>query len=261
MGTGAPILTITVIRMIMDIPTITATGMSMITGTAIPMATITQAGSPMSIEPGAVLLMQWLSPAYPVGAFAYSHGLEAACTTGQVTDGTGLADWLGDLLLYGSGRSDPIILSAAYRAADDVALSEVDMQARAFAPSRERLAESLNQGRAFCQTTSGVWGDTLPVLTYPSAIGRAARLHGLSLELTAHMFVHAFVSNLVAAGQRLLPVGQLQGQQILTDLGPLIREAAQNAYETDLAALAGASFASDIASMTHETQYSRIFRS
>ncbi|MDE4133161.1 urease accessory protein UreF [Phaeobacter sp. QD34_3] len=215
----------------------------------------------MSIEPGAVLLMQWLSPAYPVGAFAYSHGLEAACAAGQVTDGRTLSDWLGDLLLYGAGRTDPILLACAYRAGDEATVAQVDARSRAFAPSRERLAETVNQGRAFCQTTAGVWGHDLPDLTYPVAVGRAARLHGLSLDLTLQMYVHAFVSNLVAAAQRLLPVGQLEGQRVLTDLAPLIREAAQNALDRDLTALAGASFASDIASMHHETQYSRIFRS
>jgi urease accessory protein len=215
----------------------------------------------MSIEPGAALLIQWLSPAYPVGAFAYSHGLEAACNAGQITNAETLSDWLGDLLLYGSGRSDPIILAAAYQAQDDAALVQVDARARAFAPSRERLAETVSQGAAFCQTTRGIWGDDLPDLTYPVAVGRAARLHGLSLDLTLQMYVHAFVSNLVAAAQRLAPVGQLEGQQVLTELAPLIRDVAQNALQTDLGALAGASFISDIASMHHETQYSRIFRS
>ncbi len=218
-------------------------------------------GTLMSIEPGAVLLMQWLSPAYPVGAFAYSHGLETACTAGQISDAETLADWLGDLLLYGSGRSDPIILAAAYQAPDDAALAQVDARARAFAPSRERLAETVNQGAAFCQTTGGIWGDELPDLTYPVAVGRAARLHGLSLDLTLQMYVHASVSNLVAAAQRLAPVGQLEGQRVLTNLAPLIRDAAQNALETDLSALSGVSFVADIASMHHETQYSRIFRS
>lgn len=215
----------------------------------------------MTIEPSAVLLMQWLSPAYPVGAFSYSHGLEAACAAGQIPDGQALREWLGDLLLYGAGRTDPVLLAAAYRASDDTALAQVDARARAFAPSRERLAESLNQGAAFCQTTAGIWGDDLPDLTYPVALGHAARLHGLSLELTLQMYTHAFVSNLVSAAQRLMPVGQLEGQRILSELAPLIRDAAQNACETDLSDLAGVSFISDIASMHHETQYSRIFRS
>lgn len=217
--------------------------------------------TPMTIEPGVVLLMQWLSPAYPVGAFAYSHGLEAACTDGRISDGHALEDWLGDLLIYGSGRTDPICLACAYHSQDAATLADVDERARAFAPSRERLAETVNQGQAFCQTTAGIWGDELPDLTYPVAVGRAARLHGLSLELTLQMYVHAFASNLVAGAQRLLPIGQLEGQRILTALAPLVRDAAQNALEADMVDLAGTTFASDIASMQHETQYSRIFRS
>ncbi|MFY0312431.1 urease accessory protein UreF [Leisingera sp. D0M16] len=215
----------------------------------------------MSTETGPVVLLQWLSPAYPVGAFAWSHGLETAVARKEVTDGAGLEDWLGDLLLFGSARADAILLAAACRAEDKAALAEVDATARAFAPSRERLAETVEQGAAFCQATSEVWGGSLPRLTYPVAVGRAARIHGLALDLTLEMFTHAFVSNQVAAAQRLLPLGQIEGQRILKNLGPPVSDAAKNALTADLSSLSSACFAADIASMAHETQYSRIFRS
>ncbi|WP_323778974.1 urease accessory protein UreF [Leisingera sp.] len=215
----------------------------------------------MSIETGPVLLLQWLSPAYPVGAFAWSHGLEAAVARNEVADGAGLEAWLGDLLLFGSARADAILLAAAFHAANGAVLAEVDATARAFAPSRERLAETVEQGAAFCRATSGVWGGSLRGLTYPVAVGRAACMHGLPLALTLEMFTHALAANLIAAGQRLLPVGQIEGQRILKNLGPLVSDAAKNALTADLSGLSSACFAADIASMAHETQYARIFRS
>ncbi|TNJ44402.1 urease accessory protein UreF [Phaeobacter sp. B1627] len=210
---------------------------------------------------GTLLLMQWLSPAYPVGAFAYSHGLEGAVEAGMVTTGATLSDWLADLLSHGGARSDAQLLACAYRAETQEELAEIDSTARAFCPSAERLRETDLQGAAFCQTTAGIWGDDAGALTYPVAVGHAARRHDIPLELTLQMYLQAFTSNLIAAGQRLLSLGQLEAQQRLAALAPEICETARAALAGDLDDLHGATFAADIASMRHETQYSRIFRS
>lgn len=204
-------------------------------------------------------LAQWLSPAYPVGAFAYSHGLEAAVASGAVGDGTALQDWLADILRFGAGRSDTIFLKAAHEARPED-LPRIDALARAFQPSAERRTETTAQGAAFAQVTSAVWPGDLPAFAYPVALGRAARLHDLPLGLTARMYLQAFVSNLVSAGIRLIPIGQTEGQRVLTALQPLCEEVAEAALGETLDDLAGTTFLADIASMTHETQYSRLFR-
>ena len=223
--------------------------------TATPITTTT-----MSTE-ATLLLMQWLSPAYPVGAFAYSHGLECAVAEGHVRDGNELSRWLTDLLTHGGARSDAVLLSCAYRAETAADLSEIDATARAFCPSAERLQETDLQGAAFCRTTAATWGNDLARLTYPVAVGCAARQHDIPLDLTVQMYLHAFLANLIAAGQRLLALGQTDAQQRLSALSPKLRETAQAALSCTLDDLFGASFAADIASMRHETQYSRIFRS
>lgn len=204
-------------------------------------------------------LAQWLSPAYPVGAFAYSHGLEAAVASGAVRDGAALQDWLADILRFGAGRSDTIFLKAAHEARPED-LPRIDALARAFQPSAERRTETTAQGAAFAQVTSAVWPGDLPAFAYPVALGRAARLHDLPLGLTARMYLQAFVSNLVSAGIRLIPIGQTEGQRVLTALQPLCEEVAEVALTETLDDLAGTTFLADIASMTHETQYSRLFR-
>jgi urease accessory protein len=203
-------------------------------------------------------LTQWLSPAYPVGAFSYSHGLEWAIEAGQVTDAASFQAWLTEILRHGTGRNDAILLHAAYRGAD---LAEVDALARAFAPSAERLLETEQQGAAFCRTTAAIWGEALPKLTYPVALGHAAARQGIPLPQTCAMYLHAFASNLTSAAIRLVPLGQTDGQAIITSLSPLCEDITLQAAGLTLDDLGGTTILADIASMKHETQYTRLFRS
>ncbi len=213
----------------------------------------------MGTEP-AVILAQWLSPAYPVGGFAHSHGLEELVGSGKVRDAVSLREWLETVLDAGSGRSGAVFLAAAYRAGPD-GVAELDSRARAFAPSCELLAESDRQGAAFSRTTEAVWGNPLDCRAYPVAVGLAARLHGLPLQLTAEMFLHAFLSNLVSAALRLLPIGQTEGQRLISALTPLCARIAREILDGDLDSLSSTAFLADIATMRHETQTTRIFRS
>lgn len=228
------------------------------------MATITM--TRMSIEmiptPHLVTLMQWLSPSYPVGGFSYSHGLEWAVEAGDVTDAAGLQAWLADVLEYGTGRNDAILLAAAYRAADEAALAHVDAVARALAPSSERLLETTAQGAAFVRTTADIWSMEIPVLCYPVAVGRAAALIGVGLEQVLPLYLHGFASNLTGAAMRLVPLGQTEGQRVLAAMTPLCDLLAQEALAgAGLDDLGGCTVMADIAAMKHETQYTRLFRS
>ena len=205
-------------------------------------------------------LAQWLSPAYPVGAFAWSHGLEQAVQDGAVHDAASLADWLGVMLSAGSGRTDAILLVAA-AGAEGVALEEIAALAAALAPSRERLAETMGQGAAFAAVTREVWGFAMPDMPYPVAVGRAAALAGLPAVPVATLFLQAVASNLVQAAQRLMPLGQTEAQRVLAGLAPLCVEVAGAAAEAGLDGIGGAAFAIDIASMRHEGMEPRLFRS
>ncbi len=203
-------------------------------------------------------LAQWLSPAYPVGAFAWSHGLERTIGRGDVRDGAALADWLTDVLDHGAGRSDAILLCAAHAADDMAPVAEL---AAVLAPSRERRMETLQQGAAFAATTRAVWGIDLPDMAYPVAVGRAARLMDLPVQPVAQLWLQSFASNLVQAAQRLMPLGQTEAQRILAGLAPLCIRIGAEATVASLDDIGSAVFAVDTASMQHTTQYSRIFRS
>lgn len=220
------------------------------------MITVTATVTIMQSE-ALLTLVQWLSPSYPVGAFAYSHGLEWAVHNGEVTDRASLAGWLETVLRHGGGQSDALFLATAFEAED---ATEVDDLARAFAPSAERLRETLLQGEAFCRATQTIWGQQMPALCYPVAVGHAARLQSLPLALTLQLYLHAFVANIAAAGMRLIPLGQTEGQGVIKDLATSCIEVAEAAQEGALEDLSSTAFLPDIASMRHETQYSRIFR-
>ncbi|WP_085864885.1 urease accessory protein UreF [Pseudooctadecabacter jejudonensis] len=210
----------------------------------------------MPIDP-ALTLSQWFSPAYPVGAFAYSHGLEQAIADGDVEGPTSLHQWIADVVHHGSGRNDALFLAAAYHADDPAPL---DARLRAFVASKERLMEADLLGVAFADITASVTGHDLGGLTYPVAAGRAARLAGLPLPLTSAMFLQAFVTSLVSVGQRLIPIGQTDGQKIIAALAPECAAIAQDTQTGDLDQLSSTAFLSDIAAMRHETLTSRVFR-
>ncbi|MBI1415821.1 MAG: urease accessory protein UreF [Limimaricola sp.] len=205
-------------------------------------------------------LAQWLAPTFPTGAFAWSHGLEAAVAGGEVRDAAGLADWLAAVIDLGAGRADCILLGAAWRAeADEVAaLAEL---ADALAPSRERRLETLQQGAAFAAAVRAVWGFDLPDIALPVAVGRAARLAGLPAGPVAALWLQGFAGNLVQAALRLMPLGQTAGQRVLHGLQPLIARVATEALAATPDDIGTGTLAVDIAAMRHEAQYSRIFRS
>lgn len=216
-------------------------------------------GSAMRAE-ALLTLTQWLSPAFPVGAFAWSHGLEQAVRDGAVHDAATLADWLDVMLTAGAGRTDAILLIAAAGAEDD-ALADIAELAGALAPSRERLAETMGQGAAFAAVTRAVWGQDLPDMAYPVAVGRAAGLAGLPPVTVAQVYLQSVVSNLVQAAQRLMPLGQTAAQGVLARLTPVCVRVAEEAEVAGLDGIGGAAFAMDIAAMRHEGMEPRMFRS
>lgn len=228
---------------------------------------------PMAETLEALRLMAWLSPGYPVGAYAYSHGLEWAAETGDVHDEPSLAVWLADVCAHGALRNDLILAAHAQRAAvaagpdGIVAINDL---ALALAPSRELHLETSQQGRSFLDATLGAWScERLSALAgrlpgpvaYPVAVGAAAGAHGMALPPMLAAYALAFVQNLVSAALRAAPVGQAAGTRVVAALAPLLVRLAEAAHDADLDAIGSATIRLDLGSFRHETQYSRIFRS
>ncbi len=215
----------------------------------------------MTTNQAILTLTQWLSPAYPVGAFAYSHGLEAAIQHGHITTGDALQEWLHDILYHGSGRNDCILLRCAHAAKDAPELTKINDTGLAIAACAERRLEAAAQGLAFGKTTAAIWGGKDRACIYPVAVGAAAARLKIDADLTAAIYLQAMISNLIAAAQRLMALGQTEGQGILTSLTPLCADVAAQTQDSTLDDLHSSAFLSDIAAMHHETQQPRIFRS
>ncbi|MEO0615220.1 MAG: urease accessory UreF family protein [Pseudomonadota bacterium] len=212
-------------------------------------------------------LMSWLSPSFPVGAYAFSHGLEWQIEHEGLTKPEPVRDWIAELILRGSGQTDLVLCGAAWRAiADGATVSDLSELALAFSGTAERVTETQAQGTAFVGTVRATWPDAaLEALpddcAYPVAVGAVAAAHGVPERATLTGYGHAFVANLVSAAVRLVPLGQTDGQRITAQLELAVDAAVARAGETALDDLASATLASDIASMQHETQYTRLFRS
>jgi len=218
-------------------------------------------------------LMTWLSPAFPVGAFSYSSGIEWAVEAGDISDSSTLRDWLAAMLAEGSGFCDAVFLAQAHRAVsmhDDARLRGLAELAAAFVPSRERQLEISAQGRAFIEIARSAWNcDGLDgavvacggAIVYPVAVGLVSAAHAIPLEPSLHAFLHAVVSNWISAGARLVPLGQTDSQRVLAWLEPVVAGTAQRAIAASPEDLGSANFRADLASMRHEAQYTRLFRS
>ena len=232
------------------------------------MATIT--------DDGLCRLMTWLSPNFPVGAFAYSHGLEYAVETGDLHDAESLTRWVGGIVTFGAGRVDDALLCSAFRAVcsnDAAQLAWAVERADAHRGTSELALESAGQGRAFLQTLLQVWPH--PRLTrwsdelertgrepaYAVAVGVACALADIPLRPSLVAYLNAFAANLVSAMVRLVPLGQTDGQRSLAALEETILSAAEAALRRAPDDLGSTAVTVDWMSMQHETQYTRLFRS
>lgn len=238
--------------------------------------TITDIGT-TDIDTGdrdALRLAAWLSPSFPIGAFAYSGGLEWAVEDGLVSGRASLHEWLTHVLRHGAARQDAVLLARAWRAnGDEVALWETATLAAALKGTPELAQETAVQGAAFLRTVRAAWPD--PVLdrvavllreagvepALPVAVGVAASAHGIGLPATLTLFLHAAVANAVSAALRLSVIGQTDGQRIVAALEPSVQRVASDAEAADPDDLATATAMVDWCSMRHETQHTRLFRS
>ena len=204
-----------------------------------------------------ITVMQWMSPAFPIGAFAYSHGLEWAIYKGRVSNGEKLHKWITDLIEYGSLRTDAIFISLILRGHDPNEMNELAM---ALCPAGERLLETKLQGSAFAKVIKDVWQQDIGELSLPIAVALAAKNQSIEQNLILPAYLHAFCSNLISVAIRLIPIGQTEGQRIMAELSSKILNLVQTASESEIDDLNSACFISDVSAMEHEYLEPRIFK-
>ncbi|MBC7477715.1 MAG: urease accessory protein UreF [Pseudorhodobacter sp.] len=199
-------------------------------------------------------LMQMLSPAFPVGSYAYSQGLEQAITDGAVHSSDSLTQWISAVLTHGSARMDAILLAHGRGGADLCDL------AYAYASSAERVTEMREQGAAFGQVIGGITGDKPPALPYALALADATRSLDLPTEDILALFLQALAAQMVSAAVRFVPLKAADGQRVLAGLADTIIELAARYATEPLTALSSATLGADLAQMRHETMEVRIYR-
>jgi len=225
-----------------------------------------------SLQRALMLLMNWLSPAFPVGGFSYSHGLEKAVDVGALRTADDVSRWILRILRHGGGCIDAVLLLEAHRAVlagDRVRLADARELADAWRGTAETALEARSQGRAFTATLKSGWPspalapwlDDLEAASYAIAVGAATAAEGIEETLALSAFLQAVAANLVSAAVRLVPLGQTDGQKVLRALAGHIPALVAQSQSTPLDALGTASPMVDWTSMSHETQYTRLFRS
>ncbi len=227
-------------------------------------------------QSGFFRLMAWLSPAFPVGAFAYSHGIECAMEQGLVHDRVSLTHWVAAIVGRGAGAVDAVLFREAWgaaRANDAGALDRIAELGAAMRGSAETAIESRDQGSAFLETVTAAWPD--PRLAawsegfrnekrapgYAVAVGAVAGWQGIPLDVSLSAFLQAFAANLVSAGVRLIPLGQTDGQRVIAALEASLKAAVDAGLERPLDDIGTATPMVEWTCMRHETQYTRLFRS
>ncbi len=225
---------------------------------------------------GLYRLLAWLSPGFPIGAFTYSHGLEKAAESGAVRDRAALQHWIAAVVEMGVGRMDADIIRDAHRAAvaDDIdALLAANRRGVAFRATSETSVESRAQGAAFLATCRTGWPEPFvdrwasildegnESVCHAAAVGVAMARAGIPLAIALTGYLQAMTANLISVGLRLGIIGQTDGQRILAALEPVIGAAVTNALSRNPCCFGAATFAAELASMAHETQYTRLFRS
>lgn len=205
-----------------------------------------------------LLLLNWMSPVFPIGGFAYSHGLETVIADGDVKTADELELWINEVIDHGSGWSDAVLFARCFGGATD----DVNTLALALAGSAERNRETTQLGRNFL-VASAVWtGAALPAqdVAYPVAAGSACHALGIPREAALLAYLQGFCSALVSVAVRLVPLGQTRGLEVMRNLAPKISNVVLRAGSATLDDLGTCCIAADIAAMRHETLATRVFR-
>jgi urease accessory protein len=201
------------------------------------------------------VLFSWFSPNFPIGSFNFSHGLEAAVEMKFIHDSFTLENWISNLITDGSGKTDVILLSNAYRG------KNINELALALCPSKERWIESIKLGKSFSKNIRDNWSYNIEdELAFPVALGKAGSFFSIPLDQLLIIFLQSFASNLITFGMKHIPLGQSAGQKILINLIPVIQTQSMKYKNYDIKDIGSSAFISDLASMYHENLKNRIYQ-
>jgi urease accessory protein len=224
-------------------------------------------------------LLQLASPSLPVGAYSYSEGLETLVTTGRIQTADELQTWLEQELTYGTIQVETAVMVHLHQITRKslelgeplpyCQLRDWNAWLSAWRETAELRQQSWQMGRSLLRllqnleiVDTGVNQglDNQPCHFALSFALAAAHWH-LDPKATGLAYLQTWSSNLVMAGIKLIPLGQTAGQRLILDLHPTLTTTIEMILTTPLEAMQSCSWGLNLASMQHETQYSRLFRS
>lgn len=216
-------------------------------------------------------LLQLTSSALPVGAYSYSEGIETLVFREMITDVNGLKHWLKQELNLGAIRLEAAVMLRAYRATqnnDFSTLTSWNVWLSAARETEELRNQSWQMGSTLSRLIGKLNPETEPFFSaigspcnYAIAFGIAAAAWQLDERSMLLGYLQSWVTNLVGVGVKLIPLGQTSGQQLLFDLQTSIVLATQTILTLEDDDLSSWGWGLSLASMTHETLYTRLFRS
>ena len=202
------------------------------------------------------LMFQWLSPSFPTGSFNFSQGLEYAVSQSMVKNEIDLVEWIENNLEHGFLRNDAIFLKLAYHISKDEDLDDLTEKCLAFSCSALKLNEQVLTGDNFAKAS-----DTQLGLPYPIALGAAAKKHKFKIEELIPLFLQSNISNLLAAAQRLLPLGHKRSTGILKNLFEKINKISRQVLVSTEKDLFSSCYLADTCTLLHEEFEGKIFKS
>ncbi|NET44824.1 urease accessory protein UreF [Okeania sp. SIO2B3] len=224
-------------------------------------------------------LLQLASPALPVGAYSYSEGIEVLVTRGKISDYDSLKNWLIDSLKFGSIRLEAALIIRAYwetNSGNLPLLNNWNNWATAVKETEELRLQSLQMGRTLIRLFMNIQPDLSTELmsfiqnkletetdfcNFAIAYGLISASWKIEIETAILSYLHSWATNLVNAGVKLIPLGQTVGQKLLWELQNQIVLSAKEILKLKDDELNSCSWGLSLASMAHEVQYTRLFRS
>lgn len=225
----------------------------------------------VSSELQLLYLLQLASPALPVGAYSYSEGLETLVQSGQLQDVETLLHWLTHELRYGAIQFEIVALVRSHlcvQTQDLESLKAWNNWLSALRDTEELRHQSWQMGQSLVRLLRNMQPEAMPFLqacgephNFAVVYAIATALWNIDCRAAVLGYLHSWATNLVNAGVKLIPLGQTAGQQLLIDLYPDLEQTAERILQAEPSDFNTCSWGLAIASMNHETLYSRLFRS
>ena len=200
------------------------------------------------------ILQVWFSSSFPIGSYAYSHGLEALIDNKKIKNKDDVKEFLDALLFYGTLRNDYIFMKSVYKG------EEINELILASASSKERQIEMIDMGNSFRKIMKDSWELSLPENTsFIYCLAKAGLHFNINFDDLIKFYLQSFISNLINVCVKHIPMSQKDGQSLNVIFINQIQEFLSHSDKLTLKDIGTTFFIGDIFAIKHENLDSRIY--